>query len=158
MAMPSKIGMTGILLDPPYDPNVRQDGLYAVDDNENVPISTAVRLWCLEEMEDGTPGAKGYFKGPRYQHPKLRIALCGYEEEHGSHMPSDWEMVSWETNGGYANQNKNGNGNSKKERIWFSPNCIKVGEDLKNHWVNGNGKAAVGTDTEALPIFQMAGG
>lgn len=129
-----KIGLTGIFLDPPYNTDAnRAEGLYAQDD---LQISTLVREWCLETIEDGKPGERGYFKGPRYQHPKLRIALCGYEDEHGPFMPDDWEMVAWKTNGGYSNQSKNGNDNKHKERIWFSPHCLKSAEIVRNWWVD----------------------
>ncbi len=115
-----KIGMTGIFLDPPYNADAgRANGLYAQDD---LQISTQVREWCLETIED----ERGGYSGPRYQHPKLRIALCGYEDEHGPHMPADWEMVAWKANGGYGNQNSAGNDNKHEERIWFSPNCLIV--------------------------------
>lgn len=115
-----KIGVTGIFLDPPYNADAgRADGLYAQDD---LQISTQVREWCLAEIED----ERGGYAGPRYRHPKLRIALCGYEDEHGPHMPDDWEMVAWKANGGYANQNGAGNDNKHQERIWFSPNCLPV--------------------------------
>ncbi len=115
-----KIGVTAIFLDPPYNADAnRADGLYAVDD---LQVSTAVREWCMETIDD----ERGGYSGPRYQHPKLRIALCGYEDEHGPHMPADWECVAWKANGGYGNQNAAGNGNKHEERIWFSPNCLPV--------------------------------
>ena len=76
----------------------------------------------METIDD----ERGGFSGPRYQHPKLRIALCGYEDEHGPHMPADWVMVAWKANGGYGNQNGAGNDNKHEERIWFSPNCLSV--------------------------------
>lgn len=118
-----KIGMTAVFLDPPYNADAgRNAGLYATD---SMTVSTAVRQWCLEEIDDGAG-----FIGPRYLHPKLRIALCGYEDEHGDHMPPDWECVAWSTNGGYANQRKAGdNENRHEERIWFSPNCIRIDAD-----------------------------
>ena len=56
----------------------------------------------------------------------MRIALCGYENEHVDHMPDDWEMLAWQAHGGFSNQNKDGNDNKTKERIWFSPHCLKV--------------------------------
>lgn len=127
-----KIGMTGIFLDPPYNAQAeRAEGLYAVDD---LQVSTQVREWCMEEIEDKVKD-KLIYSGPRYRHPKLRIALCGYEDEHGPYMPDDWEMVAWKTNGGYSNQSKNGNNNKHKERIWFSPNCLKPAEIIRNWWV-----------------------
>lgn len=59
--------------------------------------------------------------------PLLRIALCGYEGEH--YLPDDWDCVAWKANGGYSHQKKDQtkpkNDNNKKERIWFSPYCLK---------------------------------
>jgi hypothetical protein len=53
--------------------------------------------------------------------PNMRIALCGYEEEH--EMP-DWDCVAWSTLGGYGN--RSGNQNKHRERIWFSPHCLSA--------------------------------
>ena len=57
----------------------------------------------------------------------MRIALCGYEGEHV--MPASWECVAWKANGGYANQRTDqtqGQKNAGRERVWFSPNCLKA--------------------------------
>ena len=54
----------------------------------------------------------------------MRIALCGYEGEHG--MPSDWECVAWKAGGGYGSQSDGrGRENAARERIWFSKFCLK---------------------------------
>lgn len=112
-----KIGTTAVFLDPPYNADAnRADGLYA---NDDLQVSTAVREWALAEGDN----------------PKMRIALCGYEDEHGPHMPDTWECVAWKANGGYSNQNSNGNDNASQERIWFSPHCLKVGDNLRKFWV-----------------------
>ena len=110
-------GITGIFLDPPYGgAQVNRAAVYAHDD---ITISAAVREWCLEHI------AYDEYSGPRYRHPRLRIALCGYEEEHAQHMPSDWTCYAWNANRGYSAQRQNGkNDNYTRERIWFSPNCI----------------------------------
>lgn len=57
--------------------------------------------------------------------PMLRIAVCGYEGEH--EFPKDWECIAWKANGGYANQagETPGKVNATRERIWFSPHCIR---------------------------------
>lgn len=103
--------VTGVFLDPPYNGAVRDRDCYAVDDHE---ISTAVRAWAIASGEDS----------------RLRIALCGYEGEHT--MPANWECVPWKAGGGYANQGAKAKGkeNSAKERIWFSPHCLKREADL----------------------------
>jgi hypothetical protein len=96
------LGTTAVFLDPPYSAEAnRADELYAVD---SPTVAHDVREWAI---------ANGGNK-------LLRIALCGYEGEHA--MPDDWECVAWKANGGYANRN---NDNAHRERIWFSPHCLK---------------------------------
>lgn len=91
-------GLTGVLLDPPYSEGA--DDLYANHDKE---LSTKVRQWAIEHGD----------------HPRLRIALCGYEGEH--QMPDSWTCVAWKAQGGYGSDN----GNPYRERIWFSPHCLR---------------------------------
>jgi site-specific DNA-adenine methylase len=98
-----KIGITGIVLDPPYDQTLRGD-VYACESN----VSEQVREWAI---------ANG-------NNPKLRIALCGYSDEHA--MPDSWECATWKAGGGYDGQNHDrDNNNRAKETIWFSPHCLK---------------------------------
>lgn len=74
----TSIGLTGVFLDPPYDPRQiavgSADGLFnasvALYAEHAQGVSAAVRDWAIEHGDD----------------PKLRIALCGYEGEH--EMPS----------------------------------------------------------------------
>jgi hypothetical protein len=106
-------GLTAIILDPPYNDLAKRNGhLYTEDDLE---VSHAVREWALANGDN----------------PKLRIALFGYEAEHAPLMPPDWECLAWKTSGGYANQNGNGNDNRHKERVWFSPHCLKVEKHIQ---------------------------
>jgi hypothetical protein len=95
------IGVTGVFLDPPYRHDLRAR-CYAEDHD----ISADVRAWALEHGDD----------------PKLRIALCGYEGEH--EMPASWECVAWKAHGGYS-RSERGVANRERERIWFSPYCLK---------------------------------
>jgi hypothetical protein len=117
-----KHGVCGVLLDPPYDmrvvsdPESERDGaaptdkLYAHHDND---LSSAVRQWALENGDN----------------PLLRIAVCGYEEEH--EFPGTWECVAWKAAGGYGSAgNGNGRKNSTRERIWFSKSCLRPQESL----------------------------
>lgn len=94
-------GLTGMFLDPPY-----LDKCTATY-NHNDDVRAAVRHYCMERGDD----------------PKMRIALCGYEGEHD--MPGDWECVAWKARGGYAMTDQSLK-NAKRERIWFSPACLKV--------------------------------
>lgn len=101
-AVTTCIGITGVLLDPPYTVDAGRDpSLYAHDDLE---VAHRVRAWALDHGDNS----------------HLRIALCGYEGEH--EMPSSWRCVAWKAQGGYGNQG--GNTNRTRERIWFSPHCL----------------------------------
>lgn len=97
------MGVTGVFLDPPYSHDLRER-CYAEDHD----ISADVRAWALEHGDD----------------PNFRIALCGYEDEHGDQMPETWERLKWKAHGGYA-RSERGVKNRGEERIWFSPHCIR---------------------------------
>ena len=113
-----KHGVCGVFLDPPYDMRVvsspgsgrdgagPSDGLYSGGHDND--LSRAVRAWAIENGGNKL----------------LRIALCGYEGEHD--LPDDWECLHWKAHGGYGSQRGGaGNQNSARERIWFSPHCLK---------------------------------
>jgi DNA adenine methylase len=100
-----KQGLTAVFLDPPYSEEAeRYDRLYVYD---SLSIARDVKAWCVENGKD----------------KRLRIALCGYEGEHD--MPSSWDCVTWKAKGGYGSQGSGDNANAAKERIWFSPHCLK---------------------------------
>ena len=99
------IGVTGIFFDPPYLVEAGRDAsLYAV---EGATVANDVREWCIKNGDNR----------------RLRIALCGYEGEH--EMPDSWQCVSWKAVGGYAAAAGNTE-NAHRERIWFSPACLRV--------------------------------
>lgn len=94
-------GTTGIFLDPPYD-----DGEidYAAGGRG---IAAEVGAWCRDNGGDS----------------RLRIALCGYD---GDHDLPGWNVVKWKAQGGYSSQRSGDpNGNPHRERIWFSPGCLR---------------------------------
>ncbi len=98
-------GLTGVFLDPPYgDAAGRDMELYARDSGT---VAEDVRAWAVARGDD----------------PLMRIALCGYEGEHA--MPDSWECVTWTAPGGYGVRAGNGNENRHRERIWFSPHCLR---------------------------------
>jgi hypothetical protein len=99
-------GLTAVFLDPPYsDAATRDNTLYACESNT---IAHDVRDWALANGDD----------------PLMRIALCGYEGEY--EMPDSWSKLAWKAQGGMANQgNAQGKENARRERIWFSPHCLK---------------------------------
>lgn len=104
-------GTTAILLDPEYP-----DGadVYAHSDKATGEEHVWYRAarWAVEHGQD----------------ERLRIALCGYA---GTWTPpAGWEEIAWKAKGGYGGQRKQGtpNDNAARERIWFSPGCLKPGE------------------------------
>jgi len=100
------MGETAVFLDPPYaDTAKRCDDLYACD---SLSVAHDVREWAIANGE------------------RMRICLAGYEGEHS--MPAGWEVVAWKTKGGYGSQGSQGSQgslNADKERLWFSPRCVK---------------------------------
>jgi len=104
----TKLGITGVLLDPPYAVEARTD----VYSEESRDIAHQVKQWAIDHGDD----------------PKLRIALCGYEDEHD--MPDTWECIAWKAAGGYGSQGDGqGRKNAARERIWFSPHCVKAHQE-----------------------------
>jgi len=106
-----KQGVTGVFLDPPYTQAAdRQEEIYSADD---LDVAHTVREWALEWGED----------------PRMRIALCGYETEY--RMLDSWECIAWKASGGYGSQSDGrGRENAGRERIWFSPYCLKPQQSL----------------------------
>lgn len=103
---------TGIVFDPPYEGEDHDMELYVTYQEG---ISKKVRDKALELGED----------------PRLRIALCGYVEEHDKHIPDTWERLYWTAGIGFGSLRKDkSNTNRFKEVIWFSPHCIKVRDDV----------------------------
>ena len=108
-------GLTAVFLDPPYD---GFEGLYGATE-AGEPLSAKVRAWALEHAD----------------RKDMRIALCGYEGEHD--LPG-WECVPWKAKGGYSNQAEGENENAKRERLWFSPACLRPGVDTGQlDWTRG---------------------
>lgn len=87
-----------VFLDPPY--SVSPD-LYACGDD----CSAEVREWCARHG-----GRKN-----------LRIALCGFNEDHDALLPLGWRKVAGRAGSGGYNKDKSAH---RRERIWFSPACI----------------------------------
>lgn len=104
-----KNGLTGIFLDPPYsDAANRYADLYEQD---SLDVAHDVRRWCVENGDN----------------PMLRVALCGYLDEHDDLESAGWEAFSWKAHGGYGSQgNGNGRANAAREVIWFSKSCLRV--------------------------------
>jgi hypothetical protein len=104
-SIPSRMGTTAVFLDPPYSDGAdRSTGCYVVD---SFDVAHDAREWALANGSD----------------PMFRIALCGYEGEH--EIPSDWECVQWKAGGMDRLGDAQGRENAARERIWFSPHCLR---------------------------------
>ncbi len=115
-----KHGVTAVFLDPPYSHAERDSKLYSHDND----VAADVRQWAIENGDN----------------PQLRIALCGYDTEHGDAMPGTWSVWRWKAAGGYGSQgNGRGRANAGREAVWFSPACINPMESLPLFGTNGNG-------------------
>jgi hypothetical protein len=100
-------GMTAVFLDPPYTAEAgRNNKLYRV---ESTTVGHDVCAWAIANGDN----------------PLLRIALCGYEGEYT--MPKAWECLAWKAQGGYSCTGKGDDtqANSRRERVWFSPACLR---------------------------------
>jgi len=107
-------GLTAVFLDPPYAVDDRSDS-YAV---ESRTVAHDVREWAIANGND----------------PRLRIALCGYDTEHGQHMPDGWIAWTWKAHGGYGSQGEGqGRANALRECVWFSPHCLNPQPSLFDH-------------------------
>lgn len=118
----TRLGTTGVFLDPPYPANRADTGeksrdanLYATDKHADLnALRDEVLAWCRKWGD----------------HRLVRAAVCCYEGDGYEPLAAaGWDCVAWEASGGYGNQRK-GRGksaNAKRERIWFSPHCLKPG-------------------------------
>ena len=102
----TKLGVTAVFLDPPYI-SAERENVYTIDSKT---IGHEVWEWCRDNGNN----------------PKLKIALCGYEEDY---YPIDgWNTWKWSARGGFSNQATVENDNRHKEIIMFSPHCEEVSE------------------------------
>lgn len=96
-----------VFLDPPYGAgSERPAGCYSED---SMDVAAEVRVWAIEHGDD----------------PHFRIALCGYDGEHV--MPANWVEHAWKAQGGHGNRAAK-NKNRHRERIYFSPHCLMIGQ------------------------------
>jgi DNA adenine methylase len=115
----TRLGMTAVFLDPPYRHTIdgeenRAKHIYANDKHQDVDaLCDEVQGWCLK------------WGGNK----EIRVALCGLEGEYPMLDEAGWDKVAWKSRGGYGNRTNRGKENAARERIWFSPFCIKPAKD-----------------------------
>ena len=97
-------GSLGILLDPPYTTGADLYGHVDAD------VSHAVRAWC------------------RSANARLRIVLCGFEDDHDALLADGWRKVQGKagSGSGYSTDVKA----HKRERLWLSPACLGAQMEL----------------------------
>lgn len=101
-------GLTAVFLDPPYP---KYQHLYGSTED----VTPAVRAWALE-------------MGARRD---MRVCYCGYEGDAPELEQAGWEVVEWAAKGGYGNQRSDdSNVNRHRERLWFSPSCLRPGVNV----------------------------
>ncbi len=105
-------GVAGIFLDPPYGVEAsRTGGLYTYDD---LSLAARVREWCRLNGD----------------HPKLRIVLAGFDNEHTELEAVGWKCVPWFKGGflkgGMGNTGGTGNHQMHRDRLWLSPRCLPL--------------------------------
>ena len=63
---------------------------------------------------------------PAWRYKLVKLAQCFEWGDHGEHEMPGWECVAWKARGGYGSQSDGrGRENAARERIWFSPHCLK---------------------------------
>jgi hypothetical protein len=109
-------GTTGVFLDPPYPSDAGSTGgLYTSATAEREVFDRAFR-YALANGAD----------------KRLRIAFCYYEgtlvdgaDVSERFRAAGWDVVPWKARGGYGGQSADGNENARRERIAFSPGCLR---------------------------------
>lgn len=112
LVTPSAIGThesVGFFLDPPYHAGTGRDmDCYRCD---SFDVADAVREWAIKAGED----------------KRFRIAVAGYE---GEHVFPGWSVLEWKARGGFGVARNEEYSNNERERIWFSPGCLRAREQL----------------------------
>lgn len=137
-------GLTAVVLDAPY---AEHEYVYGHQPTDMKPPSEKARakmepeqqaMWeeltpLYEVDAEGrivkAPGLSRRFQAYARTHggrKDLRIALCEYEGTNEELERLGWEVAAWKAKGGYGNQRSGGeNVNKHRERIWFSPHCLR---------------------------------
>jgi hypothetical protein len=114
----TRLGTTGIFFDPPYPTHQagkksRAGKLYSNDSKGGTDtIRDELLAYCLERGSD----------------PQMRLCVACYEGDgYEALIQHGWQAVKWKAAGGYGNRSAVGKANAKRERLIFSPHCLKSG-------------------------------
>lgn len=128
VAKPAARHITGVFLDPPYDPDERRGDLYAVGDrpeDRGQQVHAQARTWALEHG----------------QSPDYRIAYCSYStaSEDAQFTNAGWTPFRWSASGGYGLRSTTNRARTNRDRevIWFSPHCINLDQPRRNESQTG---------------------
>ena len=97
----TKLGLTGVYLDPPYEGY--HESLYS----ENNDVFGEVVAWCKENQDN----------------PQFRIILSSYSNAEALKELTGWRTWAWHATKGYQKSNQ-GDHTGKKEILMISPNCL----------------------------------
>lgn len=133
-AIPPNGQVTGVFLDPPYDPTERRGDLYAVGDGRRSRSAGSNGTDALDLGESFTPPpsvheAARTWALERTDDPSFRIAYCSYstDAEDALFAEAGWIAHRWSAKGGYAlaaeTADNRALANKDREIIWFSPSC-----------------------------------
>lgn len=131
-AVPAAGQVTGVFLDPPYDPDERRGDLYAVGDGRRphrVDEPDALELGIEVPRELSVHEAARAWALDRGADPAYRIAYCSYStpSEDALFTDAGWTAHRWSAQGGYAlaaaGADNRARTNKDREVIWFSPSC-----------------------------------
>lgn len=114
-------GTFGIFGDPPYPETYNKDASCRPTYGGMKQTGEQIRDEMLDRL--GTIGSQ----------KNVRIAICGYSGDGYEVLveKKGWDEMAWTATGGYANQGKEETRKNRfKERIWFSPHCLKPSRGL----------------------------
>jgi DNA adenine methylase len=117
-----KHGLTAVFLDPPYSHAERDSKLYSHDND----VAADVRQWAIENGDN----------------PQLRIALCGYDTEHGDAMPDTWRCGAGRRPAATVRKATAAAGPTPGGSVWFSRHCLNPVDSLPLFRAHANGNGA----------------
>lgn len=119
---PTRSGVTGVFLDPPYALSERRANLYGPADRSKAKGSAKETPQARDIHEESREWALLIGSNPQF-----RVAYCSYklEEETALFESAGWRSLDWTAAGGYGLQAANrARSNREREVIWFSPHCL----------------------------------